>query len=111
MSKYLRKNDLVVVIAGNDRGKTGKILSVKGDRVVIEGINIHKKHMKRTKQDQKGQILDIELPVHISNVKACVGDKAVKLRVREDKKGEKELFFLDENGKAKEYRSVKRGSK
>jgi large subunit ribosomal protein L24 len=96
MSKTrLRCGDEVMVIAGNDRGRTGKILSLIQERVVVEGINVRKKHMKPTQQNQKGQIIDMECPIHISNVKPFVGGQPVKLRVRFNKKGEKELYYLE----------------
>ncbi len=67
--RKVRKGDTVYVITGNDRGKSGKIIACKGERVVVEGVNIRKKHMRPTQQNQKGQIIDIERPIHISNVK------------------------------------------
>lgn len=107
MSKKIRKGDQVIVITGNDRGKVGKVLSMNDEKLVIEGVNIRKKHMKRTQQNQKGQIIDIERPIHISNVKICVDEKPVKLRVRSNKQGERELYYLQEN-KAIVYRSLKK---
>lgn len=107
-NKRLRPGDEVVVIAGNDRGRTGKIMSFKGDdRIVIEGVNIRKKHMRRTQQNQKGQIIDIECAIHISNVKPSVDGKAIKLRARFNHKGEKELIFHD-GKKEVLYRSSKK---
>jgi len=108
MSKRkIRGGDQVVVIAGNDRGKVGKVLSFVGDRIVVEGVNIRKKHMRRTQQNQKGQIIDIERPIHISNVSACIDQKPVKLRVRQNKEGERELFYHD-GSKEVQYRSMKK---
>ncbi|NGX54073.1 MAG: 50S ribosomal protein L24 [Chlamydiae bacterium] len=105
MKKKIRYGDEVVVIAGNDKGKVGKVLRFVGDRVVVERVNLRKKHMKKTQEQQKGQIIDIECPIHISNVKIWTGDKAVKLHVRHDKDGKRELFFLE--GKKKVlYRPV-----
>lgn len=63
-----RKDDEIFVISGNSRGMTGKILRVLGDKVVVQGINLRKKHVKPTK-DTKGGIITIERPIHISNVK------------------------------------------
>lgn len=66
----IKKNDKVKVIAGKDRGKTGKVLLVmqKEQRVVVEKINMMKKAQRRTQQDQKGGFLEIEAPIHVSNV-------------------------------------------
>lgn len=94
MKRKLRAGDQVVVIAGNDKGKIGKILSFpKEERVLVEGINVRKKHMKKTRENQKGQIIDIERPIHISNVKPSVDGQAVKLSVRENKEGQRELVY------------------
>ena len=66
----IKKNDMVMVIAGNDRGKTGKVLKVfpKNNRVIIEGINIRKKHTKPTQKNPQGGILEKEASIHVSNV-------------------------------------------
>jgi large subunit ribosomal protein L24 len=106
----LRKGDQVVVITGNDKGKQGKILRVSGERVVVEGINQRKKHMKRTQENQQGRIIDIECPIHHSNVKLMVEDKAVRLKARVSKKGEKELVFK-QGSKLELYRPVKKPAK
>jgi len=66
----IRKNDMVMVIAGNDSGKTGKVLKVfpKDYRVIVEGINLRKKHTKPNQKNPQGGILEKEAPVHASNV-------------------------------------------
>ncbi len=66
----LKKGDSVMVIAGRDRGKIGKILSVELDsgRVMVEKINIVKRHTKPTQQNKQGGILEKEAPLAISNV-------------------------------------------
>ncbi len=66
----IRKNDNIVVIAGNDRGKTGKVLKVfpKTSRIIIEGINLRKKHTKPNQKNPQGGILEKEAPIHVSNV-------------------------------------------
>ncbi len=66
----IKKNDIVYVIAGKDKGKTGKVLRVfpKKNRVIVENINIVKKARRRTQQDQQGGWVEIEAPIHISNV-------------------------------------------
>jgi large subunit ribosomal protein L24 len=106
-NKRLRPGDEVLVISGNDKGRTGKILVCKENRVVVEGINVRKKHMKPTQQNQKGQIIDIECAIHVSNVMPCVGGKGVKLRARFNKAGEKELYYL-EKGKEVLYRVARK---
>ena len=65
-----RKGDTVVVIAGDDKGKSGKLLKVdrKKDLVFVEGLKIQKKTVRRSKAKPKGGIEDKEGPIHISNV-------------------------------------------
>lgn len=66
----IKKGDLVKVIAGNDKNKTGKVLRVfvKEQRVIVEGVNVRKKHSRPTQMNPQGGIIEKELPVHISNV-------------------------------------------
>lgn len=70
MKTKLRKDDQVKVIAGKDKGKTGKILKIdtKNGRVIVQGINMVKKAVRPKKQGEKGGIIDIEAALHISNV-------------------------------------------
>ena len=67
--KKLKKNDLVEILTGKDKGKKGKVLDIKYTKklCLVEGINRAKKHMKKT-QDHPGGIIDINLPVNTSNV-------------------------------------------
>ncbi len=66
----IRKNDNVKVIAGNDKGKTGKVLKVfpKESRIIVEGINLRKKHTKPTQKNPQGGIQEKEAAIHVSNV-------------------------------------------
>ena len=66
----IKKDDKVIVIAGKDKGKTGKVLKAipAENKVVIDGVNIKKKHQRATKGGQKGQIIDKVFPVDVSNV-------------------------------------------
>ena len=83
--RKIKKNDIVKVIAGDDRerGATGKVLKVLsgGDRIVVEGVNMQKRHRKPTQQMPQGGILSIEAPIHISNVKLVAPKSAVATRV------------------------------
>ena len=67
----IKKGDNVLVIAGKDRGRKGKVIDVlpKEERVVIEGINLRKKHVRPRRSGEKGQIVSMPGPLHISNVK------------------------------------------
>ena len=66
----IKKGDVVIVNAGNDKGKTGKVLSVnpEKERVVVEGINMVKKHTKPNSKQPQGGIIEQEAGIHISNL-------------------------------------------
>ncbi len=66
----IKRGDNVIVVAGKDRGKTGKVAKAfpAEDRVVIEGVNMAKRHQKPKKQGTKGQVVEVAMPLHISNV-------------------------------------------
>lgn len=66
----IKTNDKVKVISGKDAGKTGKIIQVfpQEEKVVVEGLNIMKKHMKTKKQGEKGQTIELAGPMHVSKV-------------------------------------------
>jgi large subunit ribosomal protein L24 len=68
---HVKKNDNVLVISGNDKGKSGKILKVfpQKSRVIVEGVNIRKRHMRPTQSRPQGAIIEREFPIHVSNVK------------------------------------------
>ena len=67
---HVKKGDKVMVISGKDKGKTGVILSAfpKKDRVLVEGVNIVKKHSKPSQVNPQGGIISQEAPIHVSNV-------------------------------------------
>jgi large subunit ribosomal protein L24 len=66
---HVKKNDLIMVITGKDKSKTGKVLQIlpKKDAVLVEGINIVKRHTK-ARGNESGGILEKEAPIHVSNV-------------------------------------------
>jgi len=70
MAARIRKGDTVVVISGKDKGKTGKVSRVlrEEDRVVVEGVNLVKRHMRPTPRSPSGGILEREQPIHASKV-------------------------------------------
>ncbi len=70
MARHVKKGDLVMVTAGNDKGKTGKVLTVepKEDRVIVEGVNVRHKHVKPTQVNPRGGRIEKEMSIHISNV-------------------------------------------
>ena len=71
MASKLRKGDEVVVIAGDDKGSKGKILQVlrEKNRILVEGINMSKKHERKTQDNPQGAIVEREATIHYSNVK------------------------------------------
>ena len=86
----LKTGDKVVVIAGKDKGKEGKIVAVdkKNNRVMVEGVNMVSKHTKPNAQNQQGGIVHQEGPVDISNVMLVVDGKATRVgfEVKDGKK-------------------------
>lgn len=68
---HVKKDDNVLVIAGKDKGKKGKILRAipKEERVVVEGVNLRKKRVRPKKRGDKGQTVELPSPMHVSNVK------------------------------------------
>ena len=73
----IKVNDQVEIIAGKDKGKTGKVINTlrKKDKVVVEGLNLVKKHQKPNNANESGGIFDIEAPIHVSNVKKVENKK------------------------------------
>jgi len=65
----IKKNDIVKIITGNDKGKTGKVVRVLPfeNKIVVDGVNIRKKHLKPKKSGEKGQIVQMTMPFQISN--------------------------------------------
>jgi large subunit ribosomal protein L24 len=94
MKQYrIRKDDKVMVIAGKDQGKIGKVLKIlrKADRVLVEKVNVAKRHVKPNPyKHEPGGIVDREMPVHISNLMvvcaACAKPTRVGYRYTEDGK-------------------------
>ncbi|MCD5411552.1 50S ribosomal protein L24 [Thermodesulfovibrionales bacterium] len=70
MGLRIKKDDIVIALIGKNSGKSGKVLSVLPvkEKVIIEGLNMVKKHIKPNRQQKQGGIIDKEAPIHISNV-------------------------------------------
>jgi large subunit ribosomal protein L24 len=77
----IKKNDNVIVIAGKDKGKTSKVMKAfpKCDLVIVEGVNMKKKHERARKSNSKGQIVEKAMPIHVSNVMLLEGKKGVRV--------------------------------
>ena len=84
----IKKDDIVQVIAGRDKGKTGKVLSVdiKNHRVLVEGVNKVSKHSKPSMANQQGGIIEKEAPIDISNVMYVHKGKPVRIGFQGEKK-------------------------
>ncbi|EPF26553.1 50S ribosomal protein L24 [Treponema sp. Marseille-Q4132] len=88
----IKKNDNVEVLAGKDKGKRGSVVRIipKKDKVIVSGVNIVKKAMKRRSQQDQGGIVEVEAPLHISNVgivcKKCGRPVKIGYKIDGDKK-------------------------
>ena len=88
----IKVGDNVRVITGSNKGKEGKVLKVlrKEGRVVIDGVNVVKKHLKPNRTNETGGILEVEAPIHISNIKIADKKSDKKEAKKSDKKEVKE---------------------
>jgi large subunit ribosomal protein L24 len=84
MARHVKQGDLVQVITGNDRGKTGRVLRVipQRDRVIVEGINMRMKHVRPSQQNPQGGRMEREMSIHISNVMPISPSSGKPTRVR-----------------------------
>ena len=84
----IKVGDNVRVITGSNKGKEGKVLNVlrKDNRVVIDGVNIVKKHVKPNRTNESGGILEVEAPIHIYNVKVLEKKKEAKKEAKKEVK-------------------------
>jgi len=95
----LKKGDEVVVIAGKDKGKNGKITQVvtKTDRVIVEGVNVVKRHQKAAMNQEPG-IVNKEMPIHMSNVALADPKDGKPTRVGYKMEGDKKVRFAKRSG-------------
>lgn len=100
----IRKDDNVLVIAGNDKGHKGKVLKVypKENRIIVEGINIRKRHTKPGQNNPNGGIMEKEAPIHASNVMVIDPKSGDAVRVG------KKIIIDDKSGKKKSVRVSKK---
>jgi large subunit ribosomal protein L24 len=90
MKLKIKKNDVVKVISGDDKGKTGRVLLIdpKKMTVLVEGVNIHTKHEKPNQNNQQGGRVQKEFPMHYSNVLLLDSEKkATRVGFRKETKG------------------------
>jgi large subunit ribosomal protein L24 len=108
VSKKIRKGDKVLVLSGNERGKTGTVLQVLRTHAIIQGLNVRKKCVKPSEANPKGNIVPLEAPIHISNLRPCIEDGTpVKLKVRSDEHGNR-AFYYKIDGQDVLYRTIKK---
>ena len=95
----IKKGDLVKVIAGKDKDKEGKVISVdqKNGKVLVEGVNMMTKHTKPNAANQQGGIITKEAPIDASNVMLVVDGKATRVGFKMD--GDKKVRFAKATGK------------
>ncbi len=91
----IQKGDMIRVISGNDKGKTGRVIKVFPDksRIIVEGINIVKKHSRPSQENPQGAILEKEMSIHVSNAMYLSGDKSSKIGIKRLDDGNKTRFL------------------
>lgn len=87
----IKKGDTVTIIAGKDKGKSGTVLETLKDteQVIVEGVNVAKRHTKNRRMRSQGQIIEKNMPVHVSNVALTDGKKVVRVGYQFEGEGEK----------------------
>ncbi len=101
MANYkIKTGDTVKVMAGKDKGKIGKVLQIfsETNRIVVEGANIMKKHVKAKGSDQKGQIIQLSAPMHVSNVMIVDPSNSKPTRVRYETRDGKKVRVAKKSG-------------
>ena len=101
---HVRKGDNVEVITGNFKGSSGKVLEViaRKQRVLIEGVRMIKKHLKKSQDNPQGKIAEREGPIHISNVRVLERGEQAASKGKESKKKTKEKPAKSKASKSKE---------
>ena len=90
----IKKNDVVKIISGNDKGKEGRVIKVYPDanRIIVEGVNRVKKHTRPTQDNPQGGIVEKEATIHISNVMLVAGSKPTRVGFKFLEDGRKVKF-------------------
>jgi len=110
-NKKIRKGDKVMVLSGNDKGLVGVVQSRTEERVVVRGVNVRKKHVKKSQLNPQGGIVELENAIHLSKVALCVDEqKPRRVKVGFDKEGGKLLVYKEGDTEAT-YRSFKNQDK
>ena len=87
----IQKGDMVKIISGNDKGKSGRVIKVfpDRDRIIVEGINVVKKHSRPSQENPQGAILEKEMSIHVSNVMYLNGEKSGRIGINRLEDGSK----------------------
>lgn len=87
----LKTGDKVVVVSGSNKGKTGKITKILDNKVIVDGVNLVKKHLKPKDNNGNGEIIEVEAPIHASNVmlEDPKTKKPTRVKIEKDNKGKK----------------------
>ncbi|MEN3046563.1 MAG: 50S ribosomal protein L24 [Candidatus Hydrothermales bacterium] len=95
MARKIKKGDQVIVIAGDDKGKIGKVIKVipEKERAIVEGVNIVKRHRRFVSADRPHGIVEMPAPVHLSNLALICPSCGKKTRVGFRFEGEKKVRF------------------
>jgi large subunit ribosomal protein L24 len=97
---HVKKGDNIIVLSGKDKGKKSKVLRVlpKENRVLVEGVNIFKKHMKARGEGRPGQMIEVSRPIHLSNVLPVDKKTGKGTRVGTKKVGDKKVRIAQKSG-------------
>jgi len=99
MALHVKKGDTVEIIAGNDKGAVGKVLRVLSDknRVVVQGHNVSKKHVRASRKNPQGGRITVEKPIHISNVLPVnpKSSRATRVKYKMGEDGTKKRVSMD----------------
>ncbi len=100
MKLHVKKGDTVMVIAGDDKGQTGKVLKVypEKNKAIVEGRNINKKHTKPNAKNTQGGIVEQEAPIDLSNLMVMDGKTPTRIGRRRDEKSGKLVRYSKKSG-------------
>ncbi len=89
----LKKGDTIKILTGKDKGKTGKLLKIlsKKNKVLIEGLNLYKKHVRAKRQGEKGELVSVPRPIDVSNVALFCSNCNQAVKVKYQFQGENKL--------------------
>ncbi len=100
MKLHVKKGDTVKVIAGDDKGKVAKVLKVypEKNRAIVEGVNVNKKHTKPNAKNTQGGIVEVEAPIHISNLMVMDGKNPTRIGRKTDENTGKLVRYSKKSG-------------